>query len=131
MRDFNDYMESIIDPKRNPKKRSYEDDFDDDDAPRPDAPFFDDDDEEPTRNQLGLTAQYPLARSSGKGRGFQTITPDKMFSKSNVFKDKLKGRELVDTLRSKLYSGERMTPREINHLMKQLNQELAMLDSMK
>jgi len=131
MRTFYNFIEAIIDPKRNPKKTPGErlgqmgpDDDDYDPRAHDELDDMYDDEPGPTGgNGLGLNAQYPLAQSSGKMRGFQVKTPKEMFRKPDVVDDKLSGRELFDTLRAKLRSGERMTSREITILLKLLNKQ--------
>ncbi len=126
----------IVDPKRNPKVTPWEkvnwdaDPGDDDYDPKKiDGSeiddMYDDDDTNYHRSELGKTAQYPLAHASGNLRGFQVKTPQEFFRG----KDKLSGRELVDTLRSKLAAGEHMTMKEINFLQKALNKDLAKIDA--
>lgn len=130
--DFHQFLESIIDPKRNPKRRPFErmsqsvpgdDDYD----PRAHDELSDlddaEDDDFPSTSSLGRTAEYPLAHASGKMRGFQTKTPRELFRKPDAVSDKLRGRELFDTLRNKLRAGERMTGRELDILIKLLNRE--------
>lgn len=125
MRTFNNFIEGIIDPKRNPKANSFEKSDSEDDSYI--SPSEEDDDDSPNyRNKLGLTAQYPLAKASGKMRGMQTKTSDELFRKGSAFKDKLGQRDLVDTLRSKLYAGEPMTKKEMDYLGKMLDKEYEM-----
>lgn len=127
MRTFNQYIEGIIDPKRNPKptRNDLDDYYNGND---------DDEDEEvemPTRAAgLGLTAQYPLAKASGKLSGFQTKSPDEMFKNKSTMQDEKYLQDRVDTLRSKLYSGEKMSVKEIDYLIKHLNKEIEMLSKL-
>ena len=122
----------IVDPKRNPKPQPYErlgeldpadDDYDYKKVKDIDDMYDSEDADVPSR--LGKTAQYPLAHASGKLRGFQVKTPQEFFGG----KDKLSGKELVDTLRSKLAAGEHMTMKEINFLQRALNKDLAKIDA--
>lgn len=122
MRTYREYIESVIDPKNNPKVRAYENDYEDDDNY---FPSEDDDDDQSHyhRSKLGKTAQYPLAKASGKMRGFQTVSPKDYFrgQRGNTFRDKLSGKNLIDTLKSKVYSDEPMSQKEIDYLMKILD----------
>lgn len=98
---FREFLESVIDTKRDPRTTAWEDD----DATDNQSIF---------RSKLGLTAQYPLAKASGNMAGFQVRPPEEEFAgpKGNVVRDKLSGRERIDTLRSKLYADEPMTDQE-------------------
>jgi hypothetical protein len=126
MKNFWEYVESIYDPKRNPKasnwEKSGEHDPADDDYNPPDPFFDDDDDNHYHRSQLGKTAQYPLAKSAGKMRGFQVRSPEQQFNS----KDKQTSyRDIIDTLKSKNKAGEDMSWKEINFLIKHLDKEIA------
>lgn len=126
MRTFYEFMESIYDPKRNPSPTYYEKPGNDlepgDDGYKEPDPFFDNDDEQPRTNSLGLTAQYPLAKAGGNMRGFQVKTPKQAMSSRDDVAG-LRGPEVLDTLRSKLRTGEKMTGREIDLLLKLLNKQ--------
>lgn len=131
---FKNFMEGngIFDPKRNPKVTPWErlgdmDPGDDDYDPKKikDVDDMYDDEDDYIHSNLGKTAQYPLAHASGKLRGFQVKTPQEFFRN----KDNLSGKELVDTLRSKLAAGEHMTMKEINFLQRALNKDLAKIDA--
>lgn len=126
----------IIDPKRDPKVSPWEklgdtdpadDDYDPKKGQEVDDMYGDEeyDSHHARTNSLGKTAQYPLAKASGKLRGFQVKTPQEFFRG----KEKLGGQDLVDTLRSKLFAGEHMTMKEINFLQRALRKELNKIDA--
>lgn len=117
---FKSFLENIIDIKRNPKPLSYHDFSSPEDDDYIHTDDTDDGDEGwMSTSPLGITAQYPLAQTSGKLKGFQ-VKPS-LGQTTNVFKDKLKGQDKVHTLLSKVYADEKMTMKEINYLIKYLN----------
>ena len=132
MKTFKEFIESradIIDPKRKPDAPPFErlgniypgdDDYD----PKAvkDAEFFDTDDPLLKRSEKGITAQYPLARKT-PGSGFQEKTPEQMFSKPSTYSDSASKREFIDTLRSKLYTNEPMSQKELDILGRMLDKE--------
>lgn len=126
MRTFQQFIESLHDPKRDPKIKPWERtalSSPEDDDYIPGDEDLEDDEPGRTNSPLGLTAQYPLAKASGNMRGLQTKSPKELFQKDTAFTDRLSGPEMLDTLRSKLYAGERMSMKEINYLLKLLNKE--------
>lgn len=140
MKTFFQFYESIIDPKRKVGSSAFEkfknfpepedDDYDPDAIQRARELTDDEDDDDYTpRSVYGLTAQYPLAKASGKMRGFQIQSPEDHFKKHSEFDDRMPYKQLADTLRSKLYSGEPMSNRELNFVMKAIDKEYARLAS--
>ncbi len=136
MRDFYQFLaEDIVDPKRNPKKRASEripsdDPADDDYDPQAidDIEAWADDDDHPHgSSKLGLSAAYPLAQASGKMRGFQVGTPKQILGKRDSLDDNLSPRDLLQTLVNKSRTGERMSSREIDALIRLLNKQDARL----
>lgn len=110
MRTFKQYIESIVDPKNNPRLQSWNQESDDSD------PSY-------YRKNLGKTAQYPLAHIEKDAKGFQVKSPEEFFKKRiSPLENGMSERDLVDTLKSKLYAKEPMTMREINFLIKKLDQ---------